>query len=455
MIPEKNKEYTAFITAVSSDGNGICRIDGYTVFVPQTVTGDKIRVLITKTRSGFGYGKCVEIIEPSPYRVSPVCGVYKRCGGCQLMHIDYAYQAEIKREIIENAMRRIGGFADFCVSEMITADEPYRYRNKMIFPVGNDKNGKTVCGFYAQRSHDIMPLDTCLAGGEFNTGVIRSVKEYMAENNVSPYDEKTHTGLIRRIFTRTSKKYGSVMVVISVNGDSLPASDDLVKKLRSVCENVTGIILNINKKRTNLVLGDKNVTIWGSDTIKDSLMGLDFEISPHSFFQINHDITEKLYAKVIEFAALVGNERVMDIYCGIGTISLCAARMAKSVVGVELVEKAIEDAKKNAEANGIDNARFYASSAEELVPTLIERGERADVVILDPPRKGSDEKTLDAVIKAKPGRIVYVSCNPSTLARDAKYLCENGYKLIKASGFDMFPNTVHVETVCLMSKLDK
>lgn len=453
MIPEKNKEYTAIVTGVSSDGNGICRIDGYTLFVPQTVTGDKIRVLVVKTRTGFGYGKCTEIVEPSPYRTEPVCSAYRRCGGCQLMHIDYAYQMEIKRGIIENAMRRIGGFEDFSVSDMVGVDEPYRYRNKMIFPIGKDKSGEIVCGFYAQRSHDIMPLDGCVAGGDYNGAVIRAVKEYMRENNVSPYDEKTHTGLVRRVFTRVSAKYGSVMTVISVNGDNLPNREKMIKKLRTACPNIASIIVNINKKRTNLVLGDKNITVWGSDTIKDNLLGLDFEISPHSFFQINHDMTEKLYAKALEFADLSGNENVMDIYCGIGTISLCAAKCAKSVIGVEIVEKAIEDARKNAESNGIENAEFYASSAEETVPKLIENGRRADVVILDPPRKGSEEKTLSAIVKAAPKRIVYVSCNPATLARDAKYLCEKGYSITKSAGFDMFPNTMHVETVCLMSRI--
>lgn len=452
MIPEKNKEYTAVVTAVSSDGNGICRIDGYTVFVPQTVTGDKIRVLMVKIRSGFGFGKCMEIIEPSPYRVAPECVAYKRCGGCQLMHIDYAYQTEMKRGIIENAMRRIGGFEDFCVSEFVAAKEPYHYRNKMIFPVGKAKNGECVCGFYAQRSHDIMPLDSCLAGGEFNAGVIRAVKEYMTECGVAPYDEQTHSGLIRRIFTRVSKKYGSVLVVISANGNRLPMAEKLIEKLRGECRNLTGVVLNINKKRTNLVLGENNTILWGSDTISDNLMGLDFEISPHSFFQINHDMTEKLYAKAIEFADLSGDERVMDIYCGIGTISLCAAMNAKTVTGVEIVEEAIEDARENAKRNGIENTVFYASSAEEIVPVLINGGERPDVVILDPPRKGSDERTLGAIVTAAPKRVVYVSCNPATLARDARYLCEHGYRLVKAAGFDMFPNTVHVETVALFSR---
>ena len=451
MIPvKKNEEYIAEITAVSSDGNGICRIDGYTVFVPQTVTGDKVRILIVKANKGYGYGKLIEVITPSPDRTEPVCKSYKRCGGCQLMHMDYTYQLKVKADIIENAMRRIGGMKDFTVSDMVGAENPYRYRNKMIFPVGADKNGGIMCGFYAQRSHDIMPLDDCFAGGKFNAEIICAVKEYMLENNVSTYDENTHSGLVRRIFTRVSRKYGDIMVVISVNGRNIPNREALISKLREKSGKITGIILNINKKNTNLVLGDENITIWGCDTITDSLLGLDFKISPHSFYQINPAMTEKLYAKALEYANLGGNENVMDIYCGIGTISLCAAKMSKHVTGVEIVERAIEDARENAAANGINNADFYASSAEDIVPKLIESGEKPDVVILDPPRKGSDEKTLSAVVTAKPERIVYVSCNPATLARDVKFLHENGYSLISACGFDMFPNTVHVETIVLL-----
>ena len=455
ITPKKNEEYTVEITAVSSDGNGICRIDGYTVFVPQTVTGDVARILIVKANKGYGYGKLLEVLKPSPDRTEPVCKFYKRCGGCQLMHMNYACQLDVKRDIIESAMQRIGGFDGFSLSDMCGMDEPYRYRNKMIFPIGEDKNGEVVCGFYAQRSHDIMPLDDCLTGGEFNAQVLTAVKSYMRENNVIAYDEKSHSGLIRRVFTRVSHKYGSIMVVISANGKSLPNKDDLIARLRKVSDKITGIILNINTKKTNLVLGDEIITLWGNDTITDNLLGLDFEISPHSFYQINPVMTEKLYSKALEYASLTGSENVMDIYCGIGTISLCASKQAKHVTGVEIVEKAIEDARKNAKANGINNATFYASSAEDIVPELIEKGERPDVVILDPPRKGSDEKTLSAIIEAQPKRIVYVSCNPATLARDARFLSDNGYSIDSASGFDLFPNTVHVETVALFSKIEK
>lgn len=454
MVPvKKNNTYNLEITSVSSDGNGVGHIDGFTVFVPQTVDGDVIECLIVKVRSSFAYGKAMKIIKSSPHRKEAECSAYKRCGGCQLMHIDYERQKQIKLDIVNGALKRIGGFTDFEADGIDALENPYRYRNKMVFPVGYDKNGKTVCGFYAQRSHDIMPLDDCFSGSDKNGAVIKAVLDYMKKYNVSAYDEESHNGTVRRIFMRSAHKTGEVMAVISINADDLPHKDELVKALLEADKNIASVILNINKKKTNLVLGDKNVTVYGKDSIEDVLMGISFEISPHSFYQINPVMTERLYQKALEYASLSGNERVMDIYCGIGTISLCAAKKASEVIGVEIVEAAIENAKDNAKRNGIENARFYADSAENIVPKLIENGERPDVVILDPPRKGSDEKTLDAIIKAQPKRVVYVSCNPSTLARDLKYMAQNGYTPIKAHCYDLFPHTVHVETVVLLSKL--
>lgn len=448
IIPvEKNKTYPLIIEDVSSDGNGIGHIDGFTVFVAGTVTGDEIECLIVKVRSHFAYGKAVKIVTPSPYRVVPGCMAYKRCGGCQLMHISYEYQKVIKKNIVDNALSRIGGFEGFETEDVIGMDIPKRYRNKMIFPVGKNKDGKTICGFYARRSHDIMEVGDCLLGAEINQSINDTVLEYMAENNVVAYDEESHSGIVRRVFTRVAHTTGDVMVVLSVNADEVPNAKALIAKLTALDKSIKSIILNINKKRTNLVLGEKNITLYGEDTIFDTLLGIRFEISPHSFYQVNPVMTEKLYQKAIEYANLSGNENVMDIYCGIGTISLCVAKDAKKVIGVEIVEAAIENAKENAKNNGITNAHFYADSAENIVPKLIDEGERPDVVIIDPPRKGSDEKTLSAIVKASPKRVVYVSCNPSTLARDARFLCENGYKLDKAMCYDLFPNTVHVETV--------
>ena len=329
-------------------------------------------------------------------------------------------------------------------------DVPERYRNKMVFPVGN-VYGKNVCGFYAMRSHDIIPLDDCSLGDEINKEINDAVIDYMNENNVSAYDERSHKGIVRRVFTRKSFSANEIMVVVSVNAKSLPKREKLISKLRKVSDRIVSIVLNINTKRNNLVLTEENVILWGKDRISDTLCGVKFDISPQSFFQINPVQTEKLYSKALEYADIDENTSVMDIYCGIGTISLCAAKNAKSVVGVEIVERAIEDAKENAVKNGIENAIFYADSAENIVPKLIEKGERPDVVILDPPRKGSDESTLTAIIKAQPKRVVYVSCNPATLARDARFLNDNGYTITATTAFDLFPHTSHVETVVLLS----
>lgn len=452
MIPvEKNKEYTVKIEAVSSDGNGIAHIDGFAVFVPQTAAGDEVRILAVKVQKRFAYGKLLEILVPSPHRCDAGCTHYKRCGGCQLRHIKYDAQLEIKKDIVENAMRRIGGFADFCIDGITGMEKPERYRNKMVFPVGV-VDGRNVCGFYAQRSHDIIPLDDCSIGDEVNRDINRAVIEYMNENNVSPYNEATHTGTVRRVFTRKSFTTGEIMVVVSANAKRLPRCERLIEKLTDVSDKIVSIILNINMKQNNLVITEENVTLWGNDRISDTLCGVSFTISPQSFFQVNPVQTQKLYAKALEYAELDETMSVMDIYCGIGTISLCAAKTAKSVIGVEIVERAIADAKENAENNGIKNAVFYADSAENLVPKLIESGEKTDVVILDPPRKGSDEATLSAIVKARPKRIVYVSCNPSTLARDARFLADNGYTLTHSHAFDLFPHTMHVETVVVMTR---
>ena len=446
---EKNKEYTLKIESVSSDGSGVGHIDGLTVFVPQTAPNDTVRAVITEVRKSYARARLAEVIAPSEDRQDADCPYYALCGGCQLRHIKYEKQLEIKKAIVENAMRRIGGFDNFHAEEIIGADNPSRYRNKMIFPVGKT-DGQTVCGFYAPKSHDIIPLGDCALGDELNTQIINTVLKYMKDNNIEPYDEKTGTGVVRRIFTRKSFSTGEVMTVISANADNLTNREQLVKRLCSVSGKIVSVILNVNTGR--LTLGNKNITLWGKEVICDTLCGVNFEISPNSFFQVNPRQTEKLYQKAIEFARLDNNTRVMDIYCGIGTISLCCAKTAKSVIGVEIVKQAIKNARENAIRNRIFNAEFYADSAENIVPRLITQGEQADAVILDPPRSGSDEKTLTAIIKSDAERIVYVSCNPATLARDTKLLAQNGYKLTRSAVFDMFPHTCHVETVVLMER---
>lgn len=446
--------YTLEIGSVSSDGNGVGRIDGMAVFVSNTAVGDTVTARITRIQKNYAQAEPEEIISPSSVRVTPQCEYYNECGGCDMMHMSYAAQLDVKRGTIENAMRRIGGFSDFSLDDMIGMDRPERYRNKMVFHAGV-VDTEAVFGFYAPKSHNVIPLGDCRTGAEENEKIISVVKHYAKMLQLSVYNEKTVKGLLRMIFVRKSAKNGNTMVVLSVNGSRLPQAEILVKNLKSVCTTLASVVLNVNRQKHSYGLGAKNITLYGADFIEDDILGITYRISPHSFFQINPVMTEKIYAKAIEFAQLTGNENVMDIYCGIGTISLLAAKQAKRAIGVEIVEKAIEDARENAERNGIDNAVFYAESAENIVPKLIQAGERPDVVILDPPRKGSDNATLNAILKAKPQRIVYVSCNPATLARDAKLLCGGGYAIEAATGYDQFPHTCHVECVVLMSRKDE
>ncbi len=412
---KENEEYEAAILSVSSDGNGVARIDGMAVFVPFTAPGDEVKIRITRVKKKYAEGKVTEILSPSPYRAEPDCPHYRMCGGCALRHIKYEKQLDIKREIIENAMRRIGGFKDFALGEIIGMENPSRYRNKTVFHA--DENG---IGFYSQRSNTVTPVGDCALGAAENAVITKVAARCGAKT----------------VFTRKSFSTGEIAV--SVTADGADASL-LTKSLTAACESVSGIFLNGKK-------------IYGSDTITETLCGVKFKISPESFFQVNPAQTEILYSKALEYASVDENTSVIDIYCGIGSISLCAAKKARRVIGVEIVEKAVEDARENARSNGIANAEFYAGGAEKIVPALIRDGVRPDVVILDPPRRGSDEKTLGALVKAKPTRVVYVSCNPSTLARDARYLADNGYTVSRASAVDMFPHTEHVETVCLFSR---
>ena len=447
MIPvEKNKEYELKIESVTSEGMGVAHIDGFCVFVPETVDGDVVLALIVKVKSGYAYAKVCEFIEKSPYRIDAVCSEFSKCGGCQLMHIDYKKQLEIKKEIIENAIKRIGGI-DISVSEMIGADSELRYRNKMIFPVGCDKNGEKICGFYRERSHDIIPLTDCYLGDEINAKIIKYLTDFMKKYKITVYDEKNHKGIVRRLYIRKGYHTGEIMVVISMNAKTITHYSELAKGLSEISNDIKSVILNFNTKKTNAVLGDSNAVIFGKETICDYLCGMKYEISPNSFYQVNPQQTQKLYNKAIELAQISDTDNVMDLYCGIGTISLCAAKKAKKVIGVEIVEQAILNARKNAEENGVSNVTFYPSDASTIVPKLINDGEKPSIVILDPPRKGSDEATLGAIVKAKPDKIVYVSCNPATLARDLKFLESKGYKTKTVVGVDLFPQTVHIETI--------
>lgn len=380
----------------------------------------------------------------------PICQHYEKCGGCSMAHLKYEAQLKIKKNFVDNALQRIGGFKDFKTDEICGMNNPERYRNKMVFPFGKNENG--ICyGFYRERSHDIISLSDCVLGDICNFDILETIKIHMNKYNILPYDEINHIGFLRRVFIRKSYHTQEIMVVLSANGKNVPHQKELIEELCKTNENISGIILNVNTKKNNLVLGEENILLWGKKIINDFVCGLEYDISPNSFFQVNPVQTEVLYQKALEFAEIEKDDEVMDIYSGIGTISLAAAKHSKHVTGIEIVVQAVENAKKNAFRNNIENANFYAGEAENIVPELIKKGIKPNVVILDPPRKGSDEKTLLAIAKSEPKRIVYISCNPATLARDMKFLCTLGYCPQKASAVDMFPYTSHVETVVLLS----
>lgn len=450
---QKNQEFTAVIQSVTNQGEGIAKLDGFTVFVPGAVTGDEAVIRLVKVKKNYGYGRLMQLLTPSPHRTEERCPIARRCGGCSLQHIRYDYQLELKNRYVADVLQRIGGVKNLQLSPCAGMEEPWRYRNKMVFPIGKDKQGKAVFGFYAKHSHDIVPCEDCAIGSTLSVDIARAVVDDMNEYHLQPYDEKTGTGGIRRVFVRSAHATGQVMVVISSRMEPDAYSQQLAERIRILSPSIVSILWNINPGVNNLVLGEKNVLLWGKETITDELCGNCFEISAHSFFQVNPVQTEKLYQKALELAQLTGKETVLDLYCGIGTISLYAARQAKKVVGIEIVPQAIENAKQNANVNGVENAEFYCGPAEQWMPELKNRGYQADVVILDPPRKGSDPVTLDAICGMQPQRIVYVSCDSATLARDVAYLSDHGYVLQTVQAFDQFCHSTHVECVCLLTRL--
>ena len=448
----KNDIVTLEIVDCGTDGEGIGKADGFTVFVKDAVIGDTVTAKIMKAKKNYGYGRLMEILNASPYRVEPVCPSARQCGGCQLQAVSYEEQKVFKEKKLRGHLERIGGFTNLPMEPLIGMDEPYHYRNKAQFPVGRNKEGKIVAGFYAGRTHAIIENRDCALGIPENKDVLDRVIAHMEKYNIAPYDEATGKGLVRHIFVRYGFFTGELMVCLIINGQDLPHQRELVEKL---CEipGMTSISLNINKKRSNVILGDKVKTIWGEDYITDKIGDISYEISPLSFFQVNPKQTWKLYSKALEYADLHGEETVWDLYCGIGTISLFLAQKAKFVRGVEIVPAAIEDAKRNAQINHIENVEFFVGKAEEVLPREYEKnGVYADVIVVDPPRKGCDEMLLKTILKMQPKRVVYVSCDSATLARDLRFLCDNGYELKKVCGVDQFPQTVHVETVVLLSQ---
>ena len=419
---KKNDMLTVYIEDMGHEGEGIGKVDGYTVFVKDAVIGDTVQAKIMKTKKNYGYARLMEIIESSPDRTEPLCPYARQCGGCQIQALSYEKQLEYKNNKIRNNLIRIGGFSEeeLHMEPIIGMEVPFYYRNKAQFPVGTDKEGNLVTGFYAGRTHTIINNRKCYLGVDVNEQILNIVLDYMKKYNVSAYDETTHKGLVRHVLIRYGFQSKEIMVCLVVNGNRLPAADALVSELCTI-EGMTSISMNINKEKTNVILGREVKTLWGQSYITDKIGNVSYQISPLSFYQVNPVQTEKLYGKALEFAGLEGNETVWDLYCGIGTISLFLAQKAKQVYGVEIVPAAIEDAKRNAALNGFTNAEFFVGKAEEVLPEKYEKeGIYADVIVVDPPRKGCEESVLDTMVKMQPKRIVYVSCDSATLARDLK-----------------------------------
>ena len=452
---QKNDQVCLKITDMGNDGEGIGRTkDGYTLFVKDTVIGDEIEAKVIKAKKNYGYGKLMKILQPSADRVEPLCPKAGPCGGCQLQALSYKKQLEYKQNRVRNHLERIGGFTEIPMEPIIGMEEPYHYRNKAQFPVGKNKEGRIITGFYAGRTHSIVENRKCYLGVTGNEEILNRVIHWMEEFHVEPYDEKTGSGLMRHILIRYGFASGEWMVCLVINGEKIPAKGQLIDALTDL-PGMTSITANVNTRRDNVILGERILPLWGQTYITDQIGDVSYQISPLSFYQVNPLQTRKLYEKALSYAQLQGNETVWDLYCGIGTISLFLAQKAKKVYGVEIVPAAIEDARRNARLNGFDNAEFFVGKAEEILPQKYEEeGIYADVIVVDPPRKGCDQALLDTILKMQPERVVYVSCDSATLARDLKYLCESAYRLEKVCPVDQFGMTVHVETVVLLSKLN-
>lgn len=452
---KKNDRFQVMIEDLSEAGEGIGKTDGFIWFIKDTVIGDQVEAKAMKVKKSYGFARLERIIKPSESRITPECPVARQCGGCQLQTMSYEEQLRYKERKIYGNITRIGGFTDVPMLPVMGMDEPWRYRNKAQFPWGLDKEGRPVAGFYAGRTHAIIGCEDCLLGVEENKEVLKRIKAHMERYHLAPYEESTHKGLIRHTLIRKGFHTGELMVCQVINGNQLPHSGELVESLLEI-PGMASISLNVNKERTNVILGNKVENLYGPGYITDYIGSVQYRISPLSFYQVNPVQTEKLYGTALEYAGLTGEETVWDLYCGIGTISLFLAQKAKKVYGVEIVPQAIDDARENARQNGIENAEFFVGKAEEVLPEQYEKNRiYADVIVVDPPRKGCDEKCLETIVKMGPKRVVYVSCDSATLARDLKYLAERGYELVMVRGCDMFPWTTHVECVVLMSRVEK
>ncbi|MBR4670282.1 MAG: 23S rRNA (uracil(1939)-C(5))-methyltransferase RlmD [Butyrivibrio sp.] len=477
-MKNKGDIFEVEITDIGNDGEGIGKIDGYTLFIKDAVIGDVVKAKIMKAKKNYAYAHLEEVVKRSEHRVEARCPIARQCGGCQFQNMSYERELLYKQNKVRNNIVRLGGFdADFVDSVMkpiIGMDDPWEYRNKAQFPVGRDKEGKVVTGFYAGRTHSIIPTTTCHIGVKENEEIMEIVRSHMEENKIAPYDEVSGKGLVRHVLIRKGFTSGEIMVCFVINyragkkdnanSEYIKGQKNLIEKLLKV-KGMSSISVSINTEKTNVIMGLEIHTIYGKDTIRDTLCGLEFEISPLSFFQVNPIQTKKLYEQAIEYADLSGKETVWDLYCGIGTITLSMAKAAGRVYGIEVIPEAIEDAKRNAERNGIGNAEFYCGKAEEVLPEFYEKKRKTtvggddgsslhpDVIVVDPPRKGCDEKCLETMLKMAPERIVYVSCDSATLARDLRILSDGGYNIAAIRPCDMFPWTVHVETIVLLSRV--
>ena len=449
---KKDDLVTLKIEDMGVDGEGIGHVDGCTLFVKDALIGDVINAKIMKMKKNYGYARMMEILTPSPDRVEPKCAFHKQCGGCQIQALSYEKQLEYKKKKVLNNLQRIGGLSDLPEFDLVGMEEPYQYRNKAQFPFGTDKNGEIVTGFYAGRTHSIISNTKCYLGVEENEQILKIILAHLEKYHIPAYDEQTGKGLLRHVLIRKGFTTGELMVCLILNGTRMPETKELVNKLTKI-PGMTSITINVNTKQTNVIMGQEMRSVWGQDYITDYIGNVKYQISPLSFFQVNPVQTQKLYERALEYAEVESGETVWDLYCGIGTISLFLAQKAKQVYGVEIVPQAIEDAKRNAALNGFTNAEFYVGKAEEVLPKKYrEEGTKADVIVVDPPRKGCDEALLQTIVQMAPKRVVYVSCDSATLARDLKYLVNEGYEVKKGTVVDQFPHTVHVETVCLLSR---
>ncbi|NUU61124.1 23S rRNA (uracil(1939)-C(5))-methyltransferase RlmD [Paenibacillus agri] len=483
----KNDEVMLDIIGMTHEGEGVGRVEGFTLFVQGALPGEKIRAKVLKTKKQYGYAKLLKIEQASGDRIAPPCEIYDMCGGCQLQHMDYAAQLAWKRQLVVDNLERIGKLqvtggrsasgssvdngagvvpnvsngndsadgttalptSGIIVRPTLGMDEPWRYRNKAQVPIG-DSEGGLVGGFYARGSHRIIDMETCLIQHDENDNVVRRVKEIGRRLGITAYDEETGKGLLRHVVVRVAFVTGEMMVVLVTNGDRIPRKEEWIAEIRRELPAVTSICQNVNTRQTNVIFGDVTRTLWGSDVIYDYIGDVKFAISARSFYQVNPAQTEVLYGKTVEYAGLTGNETVIDAYCGIGTISLFLAQHAKQVYGVEIVPEAIEDARANARLNDMDNVVFEVGASEDVIPNWKEQGITPDVIVVDPPRKGCDARLLETILAMKPEKVVYVSCNPSTLARDLRVLEDGGYRTVEVQPVDMFPHTVHVESVALL-----